>query len=416
MSAPSQSYPRENNRMLRRLVVASVVFTAACAGQQKPAEDAAANGNGGKPVSTEERVRIGNQPAFDVASCFPRELDLPPSNQGVLVGAMLTTRPEVLECLVSPSNRGPAEKTVVTVKTTVTDTSATHAISGDNLTPTGQQCVQGVVDKLVKPKLLAKGAAAVESTATFEHDTGSSASVKFGVNDGSDFSGAVRLAQQEWCDCYAGYKGATPPVLTSHVTLVKGQPTAEVTFDASGSTEGDQLAACLKTKVLAVPAKVSTDKLTYPHRFVHFNSNATEATSSLPPQLRFFQLEVVRNQRAADAAIAFGARAAAAEAFEAVVAKYQKTKDYKLFDELSGKCNNLVEAAQGWVKALEAQQVVDQASVALVQELKTTDAEGWTPVETASQTALTNTQKDLSTAQARVEADQKACPKKSYKK
>lgn len=412
MSAPSQFHPMENNRMLRRLVVASVVFTAACAGQQKPAESA---DTAAKPQTTEERVRIGNQPAFDVATCFPRELTLPASNQGVLVGAMLTTRPEVLECLVSPQNRGPAEKTVATVKTTVTDAGGTHAITGENLTPTGTQCIQAVVDKLVQPKPLAKGAPPLESTATFEHDTTASATVKFGVNDGSDFSGAVRLAQQGWCDCYATYKAQTPPVLTSHMTLTKGQPVAEVTFDASGSTEGDQLAACLKTKIVAVPAKLSTDKLSYPHRFVHFNSGATEAASALPPQLRFFQLEVVRNQRAADAAIAFGARAAAAESFEAVVAKYQKTKDYKLFDELAGKCNALVEAAQGWVKALEAQQAVDQASVALVQELKTTDAEGWTPVETASQTALTNTQKDLTAAQARADADQKACPKKSYK-
>ncbi|MCE9668219.1 hypothetical protein LY474_10375 [Myxococcus stipitatus] len=397
--------------MLRRLAVASIVFTAACAGQQKT-ESAE---NGGKPQSTEERVRIGNQPAFDVATCFPRDLKLPPSNQGVLVGAMLTARPVVLECLVSPKSRGTAEKTVVTVKTTVTDAGATHAVSGDaNLTPEGQQCIQAAVDKLVKPQPLAKGAAPVESTATFEHDTTNSATVTFGMNDGSDFSGEVRLAQQGWCDCYAGYQASTPPVLTSKVTLTKGQATPEVTFDPSGSTEGDQLAACLKQKMLALPAKSSMDKLTYPHRFVHFNSSATQPADNLDPQLRFFQLEVVRNQRAADAAIAFGARAAAAEAFEAAVAKYNKTKDFKLLDQLTSTCNAMVDAAKGWVSALEAQKAVDQDSVTLVQQLKATDAEGWAPVETASQTALTNTQQDLATAQARVDADQKACPKVSY--
>ncbi len=395
--------------MLRRLAVASVVLTAACAGQQSKPD---AQG-GGQPTSTEERVRIGNQPAFDVASCFPRELSLPQANQGVLVGALLTTRPEVMECLVDPKNRGPAAKTVVTVKSTATDAGVTHAVSGENLTPTGEQCVQAAVDK-VKPQPLAKGAKPEESTTTFEHDTASSATVTFGLNEGSDYSGALRLAQKGWCDCYANFKTAAPPVLTAKLTLTKGQAAPEVAFEPSGSTEGDQLAACLQPKIAAVPAAINTDKLTYPHRFIHFHSGATEAATNMPPELRFFHLEVVRNQRAADAAIAFGARSNAADAYDAVVAKYTKTKDYKLLNELTSKCQALVEAAQGWVKALEAQQAVDQTTVSLVTELKAKD-EGWAQVETASQTALANTQKDLTAAQQRADADQKACPKVSYK-
>lgn len=409
MSARPQFHPRETNRMLRRLAVASVLFTAACAGQQKP--DAAQGAN--KPTSTEERVRIGNQPAFDVASCFPRELSLPAANQGVLVGALLTTRPQVMECLVDPKNRGAAAKTVVTVKSTASETGVTHAISGENLPPPGQQCVQGVVDG-IKWQPLAKGAKPEETTTTFEHDTASSAAVTFGLNEGSDYSGAIRLAQKGWCDCYANFKTAAPPVLTAKLTLTKGQQAPEVAFEPSGNTEGDQLAACLQQKMAAVPATINTDKLTYPHRFIHFHSGATEAATNMPPPLRFYHLEVVRNQRAADAAIAFGARTNAAETYDAVVAKYNKTKDYKLLTELTSKCQALVEAAQGWVKALEAQQAVDQATVTLVSELKATD-EGWAPVETASQTALSNTQKDLQAAQARADADQKACPKVSYK-
>ncbi|HZI16843.1 MAG TPA: hypothetical protein VE153_41130, partial [Myxococcus sp.] len=127
--------------MLRRLAVASVLFTAACAGQQKP--DAAQGAN--KPTSTEERVRIGNQPAFDVASCFPRELSLPAANQGVLVGALLTTRPQVMECLVDPRSRAGGETTKVTVTASVTDQAGAHTVTGENLTPEGQQCVQAAV-------------------------------------------------------------------------------------------------------------------------------------------------------------------------------------------------------------------------------------------------------------------------------
>ncbi|MCP3165587.1 hypothetical protein [Myxococcus qinghaiensis] len=397
--------------MLRRLVVASVVFTAACAGQQKPAENA---DTAAKPQTTEERVRIGNQPAFDVATCFPRELTLPPSNQAVVVGAMLTTRPEVMECLVAPTSRGAAEKTVVTVKTTVTDASATHAVTGENLTPEGQQCIQAVVDKLVKPQPLAKGAQPLESTSTFEHDTTSSSSVKFGINEGSDYSGAIRLAQPGWCDCYANAKDSTPPVLTARVTLVKGQPLSEVVFEPSGSTEGDQLAACLKTKLAAVPAKATSDKLTYPHRFVHFNSGGSEASSTLPPNLRFFQLELIRNQRAADAAIAVGDRVNTALSYDGVVKKYNATKNTGLVQEMTSKCKAYVEAAQGVVKALEAQQSVDQASLTLVQELKATDAEGWAPVETASKAALDATKEDLTKASSEAQSAPGLCPKVSY--
>lgn len=397
--------------MLRRLAVASVVFTAACAGQQKPAETAATNG---KPQTTEERVRIGNQPAFDVATCFPRELPLPPANQAVLVGALLTTRPEVMECLVDPKNRGPAEKTVVTVKTTVTDTSATHTVAGENLAPTGQACIQAAVDKLVKPPLLGKGAQPVESTATFEHEVASSANVKFGMNEGSDYSGAIRLAQPGWCDCYANFKGSTPPVLTARVTLVKGQPVSEVTFEPSGSTEGDQVAACLKTKLAAVPANATSDKLTYPHRFVHFNSAGSEADTTLPANLRFFQLELVRNQRAAAAAIALGARMDTALAYDNVVKKFNATKNSGLLDEMVTKCKAYVDASQGVVKALESQQAVDQASLTLVQELKTTDAEGWTPVETAGKAALDTTQQDLTKANTEAQAAPGICPKVNY--
>jgi hypothetical protein len=238
-----------------------------------------------------------------------------------------------------------------------------------------------------------------------------SPAVTFGINEGSDFSGHVRLAQEQWCECYAAYPVQAPPVLTAKITLKKASPTpTEVTFEPSGSTEGDQLAACLKTKIAAVPAKLSSDELTFPHRFVHFNAQATELAATLPPELRFYQLELVRGQRAADAAIAFGMRANAAETYDAIVAKYQKSKDWKLVPELKEKCASLVKAADSWISAVEAQQAAEQQTVTLVGELKAKD-EGWNAVETASQTALADTQKDLETAKQRRQQDEAACPK-----
>ncbi|MFL5349624.1 MAG: hypothetical protein ACJ8AT_32920 [Hyalangium sp.] len=391
--------------MLRRLAIASVIFTAACAGPQKPAGPAA-------PTTVQEKMRITNQPPFDLASCQPRQLTLPPPpNNGLLVGALLSTRPQVMECLVDPKNRGPAQTTKVMLKTSVTDQAATNTITGENLTPEGQKCIQTLVDKAIQLQPLEKGAKPVEAQAEIIHELNNSPSVTFGVNEGSDFSGTIRLAQEQWCECYAPFTTQAPPVLTAKIKLKKGAATpADVTFEPSGSTEGDQLAACLKSKITALPAKVSVDELNFPHRFIHFHSGANEALASLPPELRFYQLEGIRSQRTADTAVAFGQRASAAETYDALVAKYQKTKDWHLVNDLKEKCAALVQSADNWIKAIETQQAAEQQTVTLVGELKAKD-EGWAAVETASQTALANTQKDLDTAKQRRQQDEAACPK-----
>jgi hypothetical protein len=391
--------------MMRRIAIASVLLAAAgCATQQQAKK--------GGPTTTEERMRITNQPPFDVAVCQSKTPNLPqPANQGILVGAVLATRPEVLECLVDPKARGTAESTRVVVKTTVNDQGGTHAISGENLTPEGTACVQKVMDARVPLTALPKGSQPVESETTFVHEAANSPSVKFGINPGSDFSGAVRLGQTTWCDCYAPFTNKTPPILKANVDLKKGAPTAAaITFDPVGAPEGDALAACLQAKMMAVPAKLEVDELKFPYRFIHFNSNATEPAAELTPELRFFQLELVRGQRSADAALAFGARANAAEAYDAIVSKYQKTKDWKLVDELKGKCKALVDSAQNWVNAIDAQLQVDKATMALAQELKAKDP-AWGEVETKTQEVINGTQQDLDNAQKRLAADQGACPK-----
>ncbi|HYO51661.1 hypothetical protein [Archangium sp.] len=392
--------------MMRRIAIASVLLAAGCAGQQGAQQKKQG------PTTIEERMRITNQSPFDVAVCQSKTPTLPqPANQGILVGAILAIRPEVMECLVDPKSRGEADTTRVVVKTTVNEQGGTHALSGENLTPESTACIQKVLDARVPLSALPKGAQPVASESTFVHEAGNSPSVRFGINPGSDFSGAVRLAQPTWCDCYAPFANKAPPILKASVELKKGAPTATtVTFDPVGTPEGDQLAACLQGKMMAVPAKLEVDQLKFPYRFVHFNSQATEPGADMPPELRFFQLELVRNQRSAEAAIAFGARANAAETYDAIVTKYQKTKDWKLIDELKARCKALVDSAQTWVNTLDAQLKVDQTTLALVQELKAKEA-AWTEVETKSQEILANTQQDLATAQKRLEADQAACPK-----
>ncbi|SEN24458.1 hypothetical protein SAMN05444354_13517 [Stigmatella aurantiaca] len=391
--------------MLRRLAVASVLVTAACAGQQKPAA-------GSAPVSKEERTRISNQPSFDVATCKPHPVTLlQPPNQVYLVGALISARPQIMECLVGPASRSGAESTQVTVKTRLTPTEAAHAVSGTNLTPEGQKCIQDAINAHVPVQPLAQGAQPLEATAEFIHERNNRTTVTMGLNEGSDFSAAVRLAQPQWCECYATYATQAPPLLNARIKLTQASQTpAEVTFEPSGSTEGDQLAACLKEKIAALPAKTTSQELTFPYRFVHFNSQATEASASMPADLRFLQQELVRNQRTANTALAIGARENAAAVYEVLANKYRENprKNYTLIPQLREKCAALETAAQAWVTAVEAQLAGDQQTLTLIQELKAKDP-AWTDAETAAQTALGKTQADLQTAQKGRQDDANVC-------
>lgn len=398
--------------MMRRIAIASVFLVTGCAGMQEAQKKQG-------PTTTEERMRITNQPPFDVAVCQPKALTLPqPTNEGILVGALLSTRPEVMECLVDPKARGEAETTRVVVKTTVNEQGGTHAITGENLTPEGTACIQKVVDTRVPLTALGAGAQPVTSESTFVHEVGGSASVKFGLNPGSDFSGTVRLAQDSWCECYAPFTTKAPPQLKATVDLKKGTPNpAEITFDPTNTPEGDQLAACLQAKMMALPAAIEVTELKFPYRFTHFHSQATEASADMSPELRFYQLDLLRNQRAANTAMAFGARANAAEIYEAVINKFQKTpqrKQYDLLPELTTKCNALVEASKQSVDALSAQLQAEQQSLANVQELKAKDA-AWGELEGKLQESVTATEGDVKSAQERLKADQGACPKVNYK-
>ncbi|MFY0565912.1 hypothetical protein ACN28E_18975 [Archangium lansingense] len=397
--------------MMRRIAIASVLLAAGCAGQQ-----AAQKKQG--PTTTEERLRITNQPPFDVAVCQPKALSLPqPPNEGILVGALLTTRPEVMECLVDPKSRGEAESTRVVVKTTVTDQGGTHAITGENLTPEGTACIQKAVDARVPLTALAKGAQPVTAESTFVHEVSNSASVKFGINPGSDFSGAVRLAESTWCECYAPFTTKAPPQLKASVDLKKESATAaEIVFEATNTPEGDQLAACLQAKMMTLPVKLEVTEVKFPYRFTHFHSQATEASPDMTPELRFYQLDLLRNQRAANTAMALGTRSNAAETYEEVLTRFQKTpqrKQYDMLSELTSKCNALVETSKKSVEAFTGQLQAEQQALANVQELKAKDA-AWGELEGKLQEVVTAAEQDVKNAQERLAADQKACPKVSY--
>jgi hypothetical protein len=391
--------------MLRRAVVASIVLTASCAPVQKQGAAAA-------PV--QDTVRVSNQHPFDIAVCQASQAaPLPqPLNPDILLGALSAARPQVMECLVPPTSRGEGKSTRVVVKTQVSDQGGKHTVSSENLTPEGQACVQKAVESLVPLAASPKGAAPVSAETEFTHEQGRSLAVTLGSDSGSDYSGSVRLGQPQWCDCYAAYTTQVPPTLMARVHLAKGQATpAEVTFDPVTAPEGTALATCLQQKLMALPVKPPPDAMRFSRRFIHFNSKAAEPSTDPLPEQRFIQNELVRQQRAADTMLAFGARDSAGEAYDAVVVKSQKSKDKKLAAELVARCNQVAEADAKWVGAIEAQLKADQQALAIAQELKAKDAAAWTPAEASVQGSITSTQEELKRAQDRLAADRDACSK-----
>ncbi|HEX8700922.1 MAG TPA: hypothetical protein VF815_18905 [Myxococcaceae bacterium] len=396
--------------MLRRFAVASAVFTfTACAPVQKQGTggDAAA---AGAPAAAQDTHRVSNQVAFDVASC-PQTVTLPESvTPNALVGALKAARPAVMECLVAPTSRGPAKATNVVVKSSVSDQGGKHTVAGDNLSPEGQACIQKTLETMIPLKALPKGTAPALGEAEFAHEQGRSHGVTMGESVGSDYSGAVRLGQAQWCDCYAPFATTVPPSLRASVKLAKGQPApANIAFDPAGSPEGEALAACLKGKMAALPLGNVTENMQFSRTFLHYNSRATEAVASMAPEARFNQLELARNYRTGEAQAALGAHEGATDALDSAIVKSQKAKG-KMAGELAAKCAQLMEAGNRWVAATEAQMKAEQGVLASAQELKAKNP-ALGQLETQLQQLIATTQEDLTNAQARIKADQETCSK-----
>lgn len=420
--------------MLRRTFAVALALSAiGCAGGQKTDAGGAKRPQAG---SKEERVRIYNtREAFDVAVCTPPSVKLPEGNVNtfMLTGAILQLRPHVMECLVDPAARAEGDDTKVTVKTTVNEQGAQHAVTGSNLTPSGQQCIEQVVNSAIKPGALPAGAKPVEGTAEFHHVRNNSPTVTMGNNPGSDMTGTIRLGLKNMCDCFASFATTLPPATAATLTLKKGAA-ADIVFGAAPAPAAGEAApgaaaapalpagtpelnSCLQGKIAALQAPAITDeqlKLPAVH-FVLLNSNATgtEAADKLEPIARFTQYDLQRSQRAADAAFALGSRMAAAEIYSAAVTKFQKLtpgQQYSQVKDLSAKCKVMTAASNNWVKALEAQAALNNQTVKLAGELVAQDPE-WAKVQQAAQGQVEADAKDLAEAQGIAKKDEASCPK-----
>jgi hypothetical protein len=406
------AFHARRNTMFRRLAVAALaVSAAACAGKQaSPSGEGAA-----ADVPKETRARLNNLTYFDLASCSPRELKMPePANQPGIIGAVVATRPQVLECLVNPKHRGTAADTNVKVTTTVDETQAKHAVTGENLTPEGTACIEKVLAERVPLKPLPKGSQPVTAESGFHHLVGRSPSVTMGINEASDIAGVIRLAAPSFCDCYADYSTTAPPTLRAALDLpAKATKLGAPVFEPVSGTE--KLTQCLSTKLAALdfPAADSETKLpAYP--FAMINSNATEDATALAEDVRFIHLDAVRGQRVADVALAVAGRVNAVTVYDAAVTAYKKNPRKVSPQELIDKCAALVKSDDAWIATLQKQQELAERTLTFVQESKAKDPQ-WAEVEAPAQAQVDTAKKDFMEAQAAKVADQKVCPKVSFK-
>jgi hypothetical protein len=400
--------------MFRRLAVAAFALTtAACAGKQQAPEEGAA-----AAVSKETRSRLNNLTYFDLANCAPRELNVPePANAPGIIGAVVATRPQVLECLVDPKNRGPGDTTRVVVNATVDSTQAKYAVSGENMTPTGTACVEKVLAERAPLKPLPAGAQPVTAQAEIVHG-GRAPAVTLGLNAASDIAGTLRLAAPSFCECYADYKDSVPPELKAALDLPANQTKlAPAVFEPVPGAE--KLSSCLQGKLAALeftPTDAETKIPAYP--FEAINSNASEEATALSDEMRFTHLDAVRGQRVADVAMAVGERMNAVTTYDAAVVAFKDPKiPYKKKptpQELIDKCAALVKADDSWIEKLQKQQALAERTLVFVQESKVKDP-AWAEVEAPAQAQVDTAKKDLAEAQAAKAADQKVCPKVSYK-
>jgi len=364
------------------------------------------------PVTSTQR--IVNISPFDLGVCFAQAPALPDKLNGeVLTGLLVAARPAVMECLVDPKSRGPADETSLTLKTTVSGGQLAHAITGQNLTPAGEQCIKAAVDRYVAtaPEWAAKSQAAssISAEAQYSHVAGAMPTVKLGISEASDVAGTIRLAEGGFCDCFAAWKDTDPTILKASVKVTQSGAPA-VTFEPSGDAGGTQAVACLTPKVSALPFKTTSSELTAPYTFMFLSSARDGLFTGAAPALAFAQYELVRNQRLASGVIAMGARTAAAEAYDALVQKYKKDPASVTLDELQKGCGALTAADDAYVTTMEKQLDLEQKAVAMLTEYAAKESD-WVPARDATQGHVDQTKKDIEMGKKFKEDDLQACPK-----
>ncbi|HYV45320.1 MAG TPA: hypothetical protein VFA20_10685 [Myxococcaceae bacterium] len=454
-----------------------------------------------KPETTSEPVvkmvtsTVTNQTWFDLANCFGQAPSVPPrASDGVVVGLLQSANPQIMECMTDPRNRGPKERTVITVSTKVPETGVPeHTITSDNITPEGEACIRGVLAKVMptftqkaadvlmlpkgdknkkmevvdvgKDKGKAKGKGKGKGKGKEEKDTGpvtvgggdevkidedemhalkdlppgtAAALVKFvhdvkvnptirgGVNEVSEAAGQIRLALPAICNCFepwrsadpvafqlmavlphppdtSGTDGGTPPAATeSPATVTITAPETDATAATVGS--------CVKDHVSKMTFKTPGKEMQVPYNFQFINSASGVPLGSGEGWAKYQQIEEISRRKAAESAIAAGARSSAETLYNQLVTKFQKNNYSVAVKTLVDKCKELLKADDAWQATLQKQLEVEQQKKDVVAALVKEDAAKWADADKASTKSVDAITGDVAKSKSVRTTDEKACP------
>jgi hypothetical protein len=388
-----------------------VVFALACGGC------ASAPSKGGEPSQPiSQQQRMSNVTYFDLGNCFPAEAQVPqPANKEGLVGFLVGARPEIGECLVDPKNRGAERVTRATISVNVTDQGAEFQATGENLTPSGAECIKNALKQRGGIAPLPQGVPPASASIDYQHNAAVNPAVVMGVNESSDAIGTIRLAMKSWCDCFEPWKSAPPKGLNGTATLVAATRTpSEVSFEPAPDEASGKVQACLsqKLKVLEIPHR--SQRLMVPIPIILLHSGVEGPISEDRPDVAFLQLDALRSQRAAQVALAIGGRAGAVGVYDGLVAKYKANPRSVTVKELRDRCQALLRADEAWMSALEKQMKSEERTLAFAQKQQEKDA-SWGEAVAAARGQVQATQRELETAKQTRQQDEAACPKVTYK-
>ncbi len=357
---------------MRALTASIALCLAACATSTTSGKTEA--GGKGAAAAQAEKLAVVNNIKFDVAACTAKPLDTP-LNETLLTAALLSGRPAYSECLLDPKSRANAPDTQLEVKASATDAEVKFDVSGTNLDPSGKACIEKALTAMgLKP--LVKGAKPIEMKIPYAFSAAQG--VKWGVNDPSDIAGQVRIAQAQWCDCFAALGTTAPPNLQAGLHLFPDKP-LEV---AMAAKDADQpLANCLAEKLKALNPK-ATRELTVPYLFLLLNSKAKEETADAVPTLQFHQLDAIGQGQEVEVAMSVGNIELATTDFAASAGKYNAKPSSALMKDLREKCALILTRDEALKTALEGLKGTYERTQKVVASLKPSDPV-WAQIETS---------------------------------
>ncbi|MBX5484719.1 MAG: hypothetical protein IRZ16_23090 [Myxococcaceae bacterium] len=391
------------DRFLLAAVVGALSWACATQKQEQVAPDVT-------PPPPPKQVRITNYNAFDLGTCFPAPIDVPKVvTPEVITGLLLTARADLDECMVDPAHRGQSGVTRAVLGATVDATGVQVMVGGEGLTPGAKDCLASALNAhLSKVEPLPATAKPVHGEIDYFHDAANSPAVTLGVNEASDVVATLRIAERQWCDCFAVWRDRAPTSFEGQLQLAQEDATPPVvTFPPGADADTAQVQACVAKKIEGTKL-AHTGALTVPLKFVFLHSGISEPLPGAPADLAVLQLEGLRTHNRAAEQLALGGRAAAANAWNATVTRYSANPRAFTMKQLRAGCTALEDADRALVTTQERFRADEQRAL---DWMRAQDPSGLAEPIAAAEQELVRLATALETSQAQLAQDSAGCAK-----